>query len=103
MDVSEALLKPGSIISEKWEIVSQIGKGAFGITVVAKNLETKVFQAIKFEIDDASTKGGLLQEVKALQTLQGNSILIFYSKSSFLEFVFLRNQIYSTRDYNFLS
>lgn len=70
MDVSEALLKPGSIISEKWEIVSQIGKGAFGITVVAKNLETKVFQAIKFEIDDVSTKGGLLQEVKALQTLQ---------------------------------
>ena len=77
MDANESILKPGSIISEKWEIVSQIGKGAFGITVVAKNLETKQFQAIKFEIDDASTKGGLLQEVKALQTLQGIILLIY--------------------------
>lgn len=68
---SDAILTPTSIIAEKWEVLSVIGKGAFGVIVAVKNLRTNECEAMKLEIDDPSTKGGLMQEIRSLQTLGG--------------------------------
>jgi len=41
-----------------------------GSSQLQKNLSNGEIEAIKFELDDPSSKGGLMQEVRALQSLQ---------------------------------
>eukprot|EP01126_Amoeba_proteus_P033111 TRINITY_DN3241_c0_g1_i8.p1 TRINITY_DN3241_c0_g1~~TRINITY_DN3241_c0_g1_i8.p1 ORF type:complete len:403 (-),score=80.37 TRINITY_DN3241_c0_g1_i8:36-1148(-) len=59
----------GDIIKDKWEVINEIGKGAFGVIVAARDVVTHELVAMKLEVVD-SNKQALKLEVATLKKMQ---------------------------------
>lgn len=76
------LLKPGSILTDRYEIVNEVGRGGMGVVYKAKHLKMDRTVAIKVLhghlLEDLSSKKRFEQEVMATSSLSHSNCVMVY-------------------------
>lgn len=76
------VLKPGSVLSDRYEIVSEVGRGGMGVVYKARHLKMDRIVAIKVLhghlLEDLSSKKRFEQEVNATSSLSHSNCVMVY-------------------------
>ena len=76
------LLKPGAVLSDRYEIVSEVGRGGMGVVYKARHLKMDRTVAIKVLhghlLEDLSSKKRFEQEVMATSSLSHSNCVMVY-------------------------
>ncbi|MBA3855572.1 MAG: hypothetical protein C0507_01565 [Cyanobacteria bacterium PR.3.49] len=76
------LLKPGAVLSDRYEIVNEVGRGGMGVVYKARHLKMDRIVAIKVLhghlLEDLSSKKRFEQEVNATSSLSHSNCVMVY-------------------------